>query len=191
MVNKKIQQVRIIGGQWRGRKLTVPEVDGLRPTPDRIRETLFNWLMTDCPGAMVLDCFAGSGALGFEALSREARHLTMIERNSRAWRNLELQVEGLGDDRIILISGDAIDLIPRLKRRFNLVFIDPPYLLGQLRQQVLESLIEHRRLTDGAKIYLEWPLGERFELPHSGLSWLKQKIAGQVNYAIAEWRSSR
>jgi 16S rRNA (guanine966-N2)-methyltransferase len=191
MVNKKIQQVRIIGGQWRGRKLTVPEVDGLRPTPDRIRETLFNWLMTDCPGAMVLDCFAGSGALGFEALSREARHLTMIESNSRAWRNLELQVEGLGDDRITLISGDAIDLIPRLKRQFNLVFIDPPYLLGQLRQQVLESLIEHRRLTDGAKIYLEWPLGERFELPHSGLSWLKQKIAGRVNYAIAEWRSSR
>jgi len=191
MVNKKIQQVRIIGGQWRGRKLTVPEVDGLRPTPDRIRETLFNWLMTDCPGAVVLDCFAGSGALGFEALSREARHLTMIESNSRAWRNLELQVEGLGDDRITLISGDAIDLIPRQKGQFNLVFIDPPYLLGQLRQQVLESLIEHRRLTDGAKIYLEWPRGERFELPHSGLSWLKQKIAGRVNYAIAEWRSSR
>ncbi len=191
MVNKKIQQVRIIGGQWRGRKLTVPDVDGLRPTPDRIRETLFNWLMTDCPGAMVLDCFAGSGALGFEALSREARHLTMIESNSRAWRNLELQVEGLGDGRITLISGDAIDLIPRLKKQFNLVFIDPPYLLGQLRQQVLDSLIKHRRLTDGAKIYLEWPLGERFELPHSGLSWLKQKIAGRVNYAIAEWRSSR
>jgi len=191
MVNKKIQQVRIIGGQWRGRKLTVPEVDGLRPTPDRIRETLFNWLMTDCPGAVVLDCFAGSGVLGFEALSREAKHLTMIESNSRAWRNLELQVEGLGDGRITLISGDAIDLIPRQKRQFNLVFIDPPYLLGQLRQQVLESLIEHRRLTDGAKIYLEWPRGERFELPHSGLSWLKQKIAGRVNYAIAEWRSSR
>jgi 16S rRNA (guanine966-N2)-methyltransferase len=191
MANQKLQQVRIIGGQWRGRKLTVPEVDGLRPTPDRIRETLFNWLMTDCPGAMVLDCFAGSGALGFEALSREARHLTMIESNSLAWRTLELQVEGLGDDRITLVSGDAIDLIPRLKRQFNLVFIDPPYLLGQLRQQVLEGLIEHHRLTDGAKIYLEWPLGDQFELPHSGLSWLKQKIAGRVNYAIAEWRSSR
>jgi len=191
MVNKKIQQVRIIGGQWRGRKLPVPEVDGLRPTPDRIRETLFNWLMTDCPGAMVLDCFAGSGVLGFEALSREARHLTMIESNSRAWRNLDRQVEDLRDDRITLISGDAIGLIAQLKHQFNLVFIDPPYGLAQLRQQVLESLIEHRRLLDGAKVYLEWPLGEQFQLPHSGLSWLKQKIAGRVNYAIAEWRPSR
>jgi len=191
MVNKKIQQVRIIGGQWRGRKLPVPEVDGLRPTPDRIRETLFNWLMTDCPGAMVLDCFAGSGVLGFEALSREARHLTMIESNSRAWRNLDRQIEDLRDDRITLISGDAIGLIAQLKHQFNLVFIDPPYGLAQLRQQVLESLIEHRRLLDGAKVYLEWPLGEQFQLPHSGLSWLKQKIAGRVNYAIAEWRPSR
>ena len=191
MVNKKIQQVRIIGGQWRGRKLPVPEVDGLRPTPDRIRETLFNWLMTDCPGAMVLDCFAGSGVLGFEALSREARHLTMIESNSRAWRNLDRQIEDLRDDRITLISGDAIGLIAQLKHQFNLVFIDPPYGLAQLRQQVLESLIEHHRLLDGAKVYLEWPLGEQFQLPHSGLSWLKQKIAGRVNYAIAEWRPSR
>jgi 16S rRNA (guanine966-N2)-methyltransferase len=191
MANKKIQQVRIIGGLWRGRKLPVPEVDGLRPTPDRIRETLFNWLMADCPGAMVLDCFAGSGALGFEALSREARHLTMIESNPRAWRNLERQMEGLQDDRITLFSGDAIDLIPRLKWQFNLVFIDPPYVRAQLRQQVLENLIEHHRLLDGAKIYLEWPLGEQVELPHSGLAWLKQKIAGRVNYAIAEWRSSR
>ncbi len=183
--------MRIIGGQWRGRKLPVPEVDGLRPTPDRIRETLFNWLMMDCPGASVLDCFAGSGALGFEALSREAEHLTMIENNSSAWRNLERQMNSFHADRITLIMGDAIDLIAGLKRQFNLVFIDPPYALPQLRKQVLTSLIEHRRLLDGAKIYLEWPTGEQFELPHSNLSWLKQKMAGQVNYAIAEWRSSR
>jgi 16S rRNA (guanine966-N2)-methyltransferase len=191
LTSKKIQRVRIIGGQWRGRKLPVPEVDGLRPTPDRIRETLFNWLMMDCPGASVLDCFAGSGALGFEALSREAEHLTMIESNSSAWRNLERQVKSMHADRITLIMGDAIDLIAGLKRQFNLVFIDPPYALPQLRKQVLASLIEHRRLLDGAKIYLEWPPGEQFELPHSNLSWLKQKMAGQVNYAIAEWRSSR
>ena len=186
-----MRQVRIIGGRWRGRKLPVPEIDGLRPTPDRIRETLFNWLIPDCPGSNVLDCFAGSGALGFEALSREAKHLTMIESNSRALRNLERQAEALHTDRITLYSGDAIDLIARLKCQFNLVFIDPPYALAQLRRQVLESLIEHRRLLDGAKIYLEWPLGEQFELPDSSLVWLKQKIAGRVNYAIAEWRPSR
>jgi 16S rRNA (guanine966-N2)-methyltransferase len=187
---KKMQQVRIIGGLWRGKKLPVPEIDGLRPTPDRIRETLFNWLMTDCPGASVLDCFAGSGALGFEALSREAKHLTMIENNSRAWRNLEQQAEHFQDDRITLLFGDAIDLIAQLKRQYSLVFIDPPYALPRLRRQVLESLIEHRRLLDGAKIYLEWPSTEQFELPDSSLFWLKQKIAGRVNYAIAEWRPS-
>jgi 16S rRNA (guanine966-N2)-methyltransferase len=188
---KKKQQVRIIGGLWRGKKIPVPDVDGLRPTPDRIRETLFNWLMTDCPGASVLDCFAGSGALGFEALSREAKHLTMIENNPLAWRNLERQARHFRDDRITLLSGDANDLIAQLKRQYSLVFIDPPYALPQLRQQVLESLIEHQRLLDGAKIYLEWPSAEQFELPDSRLSWLKQKIAGQVNYAIAEWRPSR
>ena len=186
-----MQQVRIIGGLWRGKKLPVPEIDGLRPTPDRIRETLFNWLMMDCPGASVLDCFAGSGALGFEALSREAKHLTMIENNSRAWRNLERQAQRLQDDRITLLSGDAIELIAQLKRQYSLVFIDPPYALPELRQQVLDSLIEHRRLLEGAKIYLEWPVGERFELTDSSLSWLKQKMAGRVNYAIAEWHPSR
>jgi len=191
MKTKKMPQVRIIGGKWRGKKLPVPEIDGLRPTPDRIRETLFNWLMTDCPGASVLDCFAGSGALGIEALSREAKHLTMIENNSRAWRNLERQAERLQDGRITLLSGNVIDLIAQLKCQYSLVFIDPPYALPQLRQQVLASLIAHRRLLDGAKIYLEWPLGEQFELPDSDLYWLKQKYAGRVNYAIAEWRLSR
>lgn len=191
MSNRKKQQLRIIGGQWRGRKLPVPDIDGLRPTPDRIRETLFNWLMADCPGAQVLDCFAGSGALGFEALSREASNLTLIENNVLAWRNLELQVGRLRAHRVILLSGNAVDLIAQLKRQFSLVFIDPPYALPQLRKQVLLSLIENQRLLDGAKIYLEWPAGEAFELPHSDLSWSKQKMAGQVNYAIAEWRPSR
>ena len=185
-----MRKLRIIGGRWRGRKLAVPEIDGLRPTPDRIRETLFNWLMMDCPGARVLDCFAGSGALGFEALSREAKHLTMIEKNPLAWNNLERQVIHLQADQVTLLAGNAIDLIVDIKGQFDLVFIDPPYALAPLRQQVLASLITHRKLVDGAKIYLEWPLGEQFELTHSGLFWLKQKKAGRVNYAIAEWRLS-
>ena len=185
-----MQQLRIIGGRWRGRKLAVPEIDGLRPTPDRIRETLFNWLMMDCLGARVLDCFAGSGALGFEALSREAKHLTMIEKNPLAWSNLERQVIHLQADQVTLLAGNAIDLIVDIKGQFDLVFIDPPYALAPLRQQVLASLITHRKLVDGAKVYLEWPLGEQFEVAQSGMLWLKQKKAGRVNYAIAEWRLS-
>ena len=191
MSSKRVQQVRIIGGAWRGKKIPVAEVEGLRPTPDRIRETLFNWLMTECSGANVLDCFAGSGALGLEALSREARHLTMIESNSHALRNLQRLAQNWNTDRITLFSGDAIGLIPKLNRRFNVVFIDPPYALPWLRQQVIESLISHQMLEEVAKVYFEWPLGEEFELPGSGLLWLKQKIAGRVNYALAEWRPSR
>ena len=184
-------QVRIIGGQWRGRKLPVPEGEGLRPTPDRIRETLFNWLTIDCPGASVLDCFAGSGALGFEAMSREAGQLIMVESSERAWRNLTRQAEFLCSERIRVIQGDVNEMIPELKAQFDLVFIDPPYAQPWLRQQVMQSLIKYNRLLDGAKIYFEWPIAEQFELPDSGLSWLKQKIAGRVNYAIAEWHSSR
>jgi len=146
--------------------------------------------MLDCPGARVLDCFAGSGALGFEALSREAKHLTMIENNPLAWSNLERQAKHLQADRLTLLAGDAVELIADLRHQYNLVFIDPPYALPQLRKQVLAGLIRHRRLVDGSRIYLEWPRGEQFELAHSGLFWLKQKKAGRVNYAIAEWRSS-
>ena len=190
MIHKKARQLRIIGGRWRGSKLPVPEIEGLRPTPDRIRETLFNWLATDCPAASVLDCFAGSGALGFEALSREAKQLTMIEKNSIAWRNLQDQAKRLQTDRITLLCGDAIDLIAQLESQFSLVFIDPPYALPQLRLQILEKLISNQRLVDGAKIYFEWPVGEQFQLPDSSLFWTKQKIAGRVNYAVAEWRLS-
>ncbi len=191
MGDKNSQRLRIIGGRWRGRKLSVPEIEGLRPTPDRVRETLFNWLALDCPGANVLDCFAGSGALGFEALSREAKQLTMIENNASAFNNLRQQGERLKTDRITLLNGNAADLIAQSSGQFDLVFIDPPYAQPDLRQLILKQLIAHNRLVDGAKIYLEWPLGEQFELSDSGLTWLKQKIAGRVNYAIAEWRLSR
>lgn len=189
-MSSKKKHLRIIGGRWRASKLPIPDIEGLRPTPDRIRETLFNWLMTDCPGASVLDCFSGSGALGFEALSREAKHLTMIENNTVAWRNLQKQAKRFPADQITLVQGDAIELIVQLKGQFSLVFIDPPYAMPQLRQQVLINLIAHQRLMDGAKIYLEWPLGEEFELAEPGFSWVRHKIAGRVNYAIAEWRVS-
>ena len=191
MSQKKLQQLRIIGGRWRGTKLPVPEIDGLRPTPDRIRETVFNWLARDCPGASVLDCFAGSGALGFEALSREAKQLTMIENNASAFDNLHLQCVRLKADQITLLNGNAVDLIAQLNGKFDIVFIDPPYAQPDLRLLVLKNLIAHHRLVDGAKIYLEWPPGEQFEITDSALHWLKRKIAGRVNYAIAEWRLSR
>ncbi len=179
--------VRIIGGNWRGRKLAVAGVDGLRPTPDRIRETLFNWL-ANCRGAAVLDCFAGSGALGLEAMSRGAASLIAIEKNPAAHACLRAQIEKLGEDRIELIAGDALDEIERIEREFDLVFIDPPYAQGYLRAETFKRLEARGLLRDRAVVYFEWPRVEDFELPSKRLAWLKRKSAGQVDYAIAEWR---
>lgn len=175
----------------RGRKIPVLSVSGLRPTPDRIRETIFNWLAAECRGATVLDCFSGSGVLGFEALSRGADSVTLIEQDRNAGDNLKQQIEKLKLNNIELRAGDALAVIPGLGEEYNIVFIDPPYALTAMRENTLNSLIEHKRLADGAQIYVEWPQGETFELSHPNLSWRKHKKAGQVHYAIAEWRLSR
>lgn len=180
--------VRIIGGKWRGRKLAVTDVDGLRPTPDRIRETLFNWLASRCRGAAVLDCFAGSGALGLEAMSRGAESLLAIERNPAVLATLRGEIEKLGENRIELLGGDALAATANLRREFDLVFIDPPYAQGHLRTAVFEQLEARGLLRDRAVVYFEWPRVEQFELPSTRLEWLKQKGAGQIYYAIAEWR---
>lgn len=191
MKQNSVSQIRIIAGQWRGRKIPVPDIEGLRPTPDRIRETLFNWLAAHCRDAIALDCFAGSGALGFEACSRGANTVTMIEKNKMAWMSLQTQAERLEADNIEVLFGDVLDLIPQLQQNYSLVFIDPPYASAELRGEVLDALLVHRKLADGACIYLEWPQGESFELPSDDFRWLKQKKAGQVHYAIAEWHISR
>lgn len=184
-------QVRIIGGKWRGRKLKVIDAEGLRPTPDRIRETLFNWLAQDLRDATLLDCFAGSGVLGFEALSRGARWVTALEQHPRALANLQLQAERLETAACEIIAGDAADSIAQLQRKYDIVFIDPPYAEPHLREQVFKQLEIRDCLQIGAKIYFEWPASEEFDLPSASLRWLKQKSAGQVKYAIAEWQGSR
>ncbi len=196
MNNGKSQQVRIIGGRWRSRKLQVADIDGLRPTTSRVRETLFNWVALDCPGANVLDCFAGSGALGFEALSREAKQVTMLEKNPQACKSLMLQADRLAHESIEvgqldIHQGDALQLVSHLTLKYDLVFIDPPFAEGHLKQAVIDTLMESERLNQGAKLYLEWPKYERFELSPNEFSWLKQKKAGQVNYAMVEWLGSR
>lgn len=181
-------QVRIIGGKWRGRKLSIVKADGLRPTPDRIRETLFNWLSADCQGATVLDCFAGSGVLGFEALSRGASRLVMLEQNSQAIAGLKHQAEQFECNAVEIFKGDARKLVGDLNQQFNLVFIDPPYADPRLRTQIFAQLEQQGCLLPAARLYFEWPKSEIFELPSSRLQWLKHKCAGQVNYAIAEWQ---
>jgi 16S rRNA (guanine966-N2)-methyltransferase len=184
-------QIRIIGGSWRGRKLAVIDAPGLRPTPDRIRETLFNWLGVKCRDAAVLDCFAGSGALGFEALSRGAASLVALELQPLVVAAIRAEAKRLQSDVVEVCAGDALHSIGRMQQRFDIVFIDPPYAEAQLRDRVFAELEANDCLNPGALIYFEWPRAESFKLPSPALQWLKQKSAGRIDYAIAEWRGSR
>jgi len=165
----------------------VPEGEGLRPTPDRIRETLFNWLAFDVPGAHVLDCFAGAGGLGFEAASREARRVTMIDKARSAVTSLQRQSAKLGTQNIELIHDDVLHFLAQANQPFDLVFIDPPYAQGHLREQVLDALLEKKLLNNKALIYMEWPQHQQMQLNHAELTWVKQKKASCVCYAIAQY----
>ena len=124
-------QLRIIGGEWKRRVLPFADVDGLRPTPDRVRETLFNWLMWDVQNADVLDMCAGSGALSFEALSRGASHVTMIEPNAKQAQILKDNLKLLQTNKFKLLVSTAQQVLhSQAKASFDLVFLDPPYSLN-------------------------------------------------------------
>lgn len=151
--------VRIIGGQFKRRNVTFIDADGLRPTPDRLRETLFNWLLADVHGARVLDSCAGSGVLGFEALSRGAAHCTFIELNRTQSQMLSQSAQqlGIGADNYHIIHGLAEHVLGAnqlTQPSFDIVFIDPPYA-DDLWQPILTSLITQALVTTDTLIYLE------------------------------------
>ena len=148
-----MSSVRIIGGEWRRRVLRFPETEGLRPTPDRVRETLFNWLGQDLGGLSCLDLFAGSGALGLEAASRGASRVVMVEASARVAQGLVANARLLGaQGRVEVIHQDAVKFAYSTPERFDVVFLDPPY-----RQGWIEKLcpILPRLLSDDAWIYAE------------------------------------
>lgn len=148
-------RVRIIAGRWRGRRLPVAAVPGLRPTPDRVRETLFNWLQPVLPGAVCLDLFAGSGALGLEAASRGARRVVMVERDPRLAGHLRRQARDLGaEDTVEVRSGDGLAYLARCAETFDLVFLDPPYR-HDLLPDCIARLARPGCLRPGARVYLE------------------------------------
>ena len=120
-------KVRIIAGQWRGRKLDVLDSPGLRPTPDRLRETLFNWLQQEIGAARCLDLFAGSGALGFEALSRGASEVVMVESNPALVERLNDSAESLNSEHHVIQRADAMSWLKQAKRGFDIIFLDPPF----------------------------------------------------------------
>ncbi len=174
--------MRIVGGVWKRTLLRVPDLPGLRPTPDRVRETLFNWLGQSLDGLHCLDAFAGSGALGLEAASRGAARVLMIERDRAALATIRDAVRRLGAaDRVELIAGDAFAEIERCANsgeRFDLVFIDPPFGSG-LAEKALAMLLP--LLSPGARIYAE---SEMPLTPPDGLDLLRSGRAGQVHYHL-------
>lgn len=176
-------QIRIIGGQWRGRKLPVPDSPGLRPTTDRVRETLFNWLAPHMAEARCLDCFAGSGALGLEALSRYAAQATLIEMERGVAQQLSQNLATLKASHGQVVNANTLEFLSKPGQPFNIVFIDPPFRKGLLEQTV--TLLEQNGwLADNALIYIESEV--EGGLPPLPASWQphREKIAGQVAYRL-------
>jgi 16S rRNA (guanine966-N2)-methyltransferase len=174
-------RVRIIGGEWRSRIVRFPGAPGLRPTPDRVRETLFNWLGQRLDGQSCLDLFAGSGALGFEALSRGARRVVMVERDRATAAALRASAKELGAANLEIAEADALRFLEHAGERFDVVFVDPPYA-ENLVPVVLQRLGPH--LAANARVYAE--SANAIDLP-PGWRAVREDRAGAVRYALYEY----
>lgn len=179
--NKPTGKVRVIAGLWRGRKLPVLNAEGLRPTTDRVKETLFNWLMNDVAGSRCLDCFAGSGSLGIEALSRQAQAVVFLEKFVNAANLLKNNLTSLKTTNGTVINTDTLQYLAQKNpaQGFEVVFVDPPFNHGFL-PKVLKLLADNQWLADNALIYVETEKNHPpLELPNN---WqiIKEKTAGQV-----------
>jgi len=172
-------KVRIIGGQWRGRKLTVLDHPGLRPTPDRLRETLFNWLTYDLPDRCCLDLFAGTGALGIEAASRGAKEVWLVEHQPTLVGALRAQVTQLSAHQVKVIQADAGQFLKGTAAIFDIVFLDPPFEQNLLAPSCF-LLEQYHWLNSPAYIYLEAEL--QLGQPTLPSTWqiIRQSKAGQV-----------
>jgi len=185
-INKAISKstdgfIRVISGQFRGRKLPVKNVEGLRPTTDRIKETVFNWLMQDTRDATVLDCFAGSGGLGFEALSRFAKSTTFIELDASAAKQIEQNISTLKLENAQVKHTNSLSYLEQKNTNspFNLVFVDPPFRKN-LAQSSCDLLENNQWLSEDALIYVEVETElSSFSQPDNWLL-IKEKKAGQV-----------
>lgn len=181
--------MRIIGGRWRGRKISFPSLDGLRPTGDRIRETLFNWLGQNLAGQHVVDLFAGSGALGFEALSRGASSVVFVDVASEACRHLSQTIDSLdtdaADTKVSVAQQTAEAFVQSApKNRTNLLFLDPPFA-ADMHSRAIELVIGSKILAPNALVYLESPVGTEIDYPAHWQDFRK-KTAGTVCYQLLQ-----
>lgn len=186
--NKNLAQtkgeVRIIAGLWRGRKLPVLSAQGLRPTGDRVKETLFNWLMPYVVDSCCLDCFAGSGSLGFEALSRQAKQVTFIELDKNVAQQLKQNLQQLKCENGQVLNQNSLHFLssPQKQPLFDIVFIDPPFHFN-LAQQCVDLLAQNNWLREGAIVYVETEKDQALKV-NDNWHLLKEKITGQVQYRL-------
>jgi 16S rRNA (guanine966-N2)-methyltransferase len=173
-------RVRIVGGAWRSRLVRFPPSAEIRPTPDRVRETLFNWLGQRLDGLAVLDLFAGSGALAFEALSRGAARAVLVERDRHVSAALEAAARELDAAGAQVVESDALAFLARSRERFDVVFVDPPYASG-LAERALALLPAH--LAPGARVYVESATPFTAPAPWRAV---REGRAGAVRYALFE-----
>jgi len=184
----KSNSIRIIAGTWRGRRLPVLDSEGLRPTTDRVRETIFNWMMHDIHGANCLDLFAGSGALGFECLSRGAKFVQFVESQHKVMTSLSDNVSSLLSSadglRANIVCQDALSFLSSVNhKRYDIVFIDPPFQ-SNLAVQAVQLLVNNNWLNDNALVYLEKDSKlDAIEVPSSWKVY-RQGSAGQSNYTL-------
>lgn len=182
--SKSTGQIRIVAGQWRGRKLPVPDVAGLRPTGDRVRETLFNWLQSDIAGSRCLDLFAGTGALGFESLSRYAQSVDFVEPHGVASAQIRSSLALLGHAAVVH-QCTAETFLASNEATFDIIFIDPPFAL-QCQEDILQ-LLSPRHASDGALVYMESPSRQVFSQNWPpGFEVRREKQFGDVTARLFE-----
>ncbi len=183
-MNARHTSIRIIAGEWRGRKLPVLDVPGLRPSGDRCRETLFNWLQAHVAGADCVDLFAGSGALGLEAASRGAASVIMIEKNSAVVSCLDLNINHLHATHVRALERDALDWLSKAATdSVDILFVDPPFDEG-LMPAVMELIKRTDCVRPGGFIYLETPNSREPVEPGPGWTPWREKVMGRVRMQL-------
>lgn len=184
----EIGQFRIIAGNWRSRKLSFQAVDGLRPTTDRVRETLFNWL-PDLHNKVVLDAFAGAGSLGFEALSRGASHCTFIEANRDACNALQQNADLLQCSQTSIMMAQLPEALSQLNTGFDLIFLDPPYALDCL-DECITTIEQQGLLNANGWLYIENSSKQSAPIPSQHLHLHREKTYGQARASLWQKLSS-
>lgn len=176
--------VRIIAGIWRGSRLPIADIPGLRPSGDRGRETLFNWLQPHLRRAVCVDLFAGSGALGMEAASRGAAHVVLIEKAALAAKILQQNADRLGAEQVDVVPGDALDwLRNQSAHSIDIAFVDPPFGL-QLETGALELLHSGDLMKAGGLVYVELARSESINLPGPDWILVREKVIGEVQMLL-------